>query len=141
MKISEFLNQLQYLSKDDLLSIKGIGETLAQNYGSFIKSKRYGLLVSKFIEMEQDGLQINIEKTIKNNSKIFLLSGQVICITGTFLVSRSEIKSKLEENGAKVIDSVTSSTTTLLAGEKAGSKLEKARKMGIKIAQSLEEIL
>lgn len=141
MKVSEFLDQLQHLSKDDLLSIKGIGDTLAQNYDNFITSKRYKLLVSKFTEMEQDGLQINIEKTIKFENKNLLLSGQTICITGVFNISRNEIKSKLEANGAKVVDSITSSTTTLLAGEKAGSKLEKAKTMGIKIAQSLEEIL
>lgn len=141
MRVSEFLDQLQHLSKDDLLSIKGIGDTLAQNYDNFITSKRYKLLVSKFTEMEQDGLQINIEKTIKFENKNLLLSGQTICITGVFNISRNEIKSKLEANGAKVVDSITSSTTTLLAGEKAGSKLEKAKTMGIKIAQNLEEIL
>jgi DNA ligase (NAD+) len=142
MQVTQFLQRLKKLSTDDLLSIKGIGETLAKNYENFISSKRYQLLSTNFMEMEEVGFELNIQNTIikyENNNLPF--SGQVICITGVFELSRNEIKEKLEIKGAKVVDSVTNTTTLLLAGDKAGSKLEKAKKLNIKIVKTLEEIL
>ena len=141
MKVSEFLKQLRYLSKDDLMSIKGIGNVLAQNYDDFLVSKRYDLLVSTFLIMEQEGLQMDVKKQIKNDEKVLSLSGQIICITGIFDISRDKIKTILEEKGARIIDTVSSSTTILLAGEKAGSKLDKAKKLDINIFYQIDQIL
>jgi DNA ligase (NAD+) len=141
MNVSEFLVKMQALSTEDLISIKGIGETLAQNYNSFLTSSRYKLLLQKFVDLERMGFHMEISQLIKVDNSNLALSNQTICITGTFEISRSEIKSKLEENGAKVVDSVTSSTTILLAGEKSGSKLEKAKKLNIKIVEKLESLL
>ena len=55
-------------------------------------------------------------------------------ITGTLpTMSREDAKTLIEKNGGKVSDSVSKKTTYLLAGEKAGSKLEKAKKLGTNI--------
>ena len=48
-------------------------------------------------------------------------------------MSREDAKTLIEKNGGKVSDSVSKKTTYLLAGEKAGSKLEKAKKLGTNI--------
>jgi DNA ligase (NAD+) len=141
MKVTEFLTKLRQLSRNDLLSIKGIGETLTQNYDSFLNSSRYQLLISKFEELESNDLTMSIIQEVKRDNQNLPLSNETVCITGTFEISRSEIKTKLEENGAKVVDSITSATTILLAGDKAGSKLEKAKKQNIRIIQNLTELL
>lgn len=59
------------------------------------------------------------------------LAGQTWCITGSFeRGTRSELTAQLEKLGAKVTNSVTKKTTVLLAGEAAGSKLDKAKQLG-----------
>lgn len=61
------------------------------------------------------------------------LQGKTYVITGSFAQTRDEIKAQLEALGAKVTGSVSKKTTALIAGEKAGSKLEKAEKLGVTI--------
>nr|ANO58122.1 NAD-dependent DNA ligase [uncultured delta proteobacterium] len=62
------------------------------------------------------------------------LDGQTWVITGALAsMARDEAKAKLQALGAKVVGSVSAKTTALLAGEKAGSKLTKAEKMGVKV--------
>lgn len=61
------------------------------------------------------------------------LAGKTYVITGTLSRSRDDIKADLEALGAKVSGSVSKKTTALIAGESAGSKLEKAESLGISI--------
>jgi len=63
-----------------------------------------------------------------------VLSGQTVVLTGTLpSMSRSQAKELIEAAGGKVSGSVSKKTSLLLAGEEAGSKLEKANKLGIKV--------
>lgn len=61
------------------------------------------------------------------------LSGKLFVVTGTLSVPRSEIKALIEKNGGKVSGSISKKTSVLVAGEKAGSKLEKARKLNVAV--------
>jgi DNA ligase (NAD+) len=62
------------------------------------------------------------------------LTGQTFVVTGTLPVfSRDEAKTFIEENGGKVTDSVSKNTSYLVLGENPGSKLDKARKLGVKV--------
>ena len=62
------------------------------------------------------------------------MAGQFVVLTGTLpTYKRSEAQKLIEENGGICQSSVTGKTTLVLAGEEAGSKLEKAQKLGIKI--------
>jgi len=61
------------------------------------------------------------------------LSGKTVVITGTLAEPRSDWKARLEAAGAKVSGSVSKKTDFLLAGENAGSKLEKARELGVRV--------
>ena len=60
-----------------------------------------------------------------------MLSGKTVCITGTLSVSRDDMKVLLEQAGAKVGGSVSAKTDFLVVGEKAGSKADKAEKLGV----------
>lgn len=143
MLASQFLLQLQNLSKEDLLAIKGIGEVLAQNYLDFVRSPRYQQLVQEFTKIEQTtpdrSLRI-IKSSPARDTKNSPLAGEVICITGTFEQPRAKIKAKLEQLGAKVTNSITSHTTRLLVGSQPGSKLAKAQTLGIPITSNLADL-
>ena len=63
-----------------------------------------------------------------------ILSGKSFCVTGSFdTISRDEIHTMVEQNGGEVRTSVSKNLDFLIAGEKAGSKLEKAESLGVKI--------
>lgn len=129
---SELIKMLSTLTKEELLQIKGIGEVLADNLISFTKSKRYEQLIEGFKNLENSSQGVQIEIPTAQSSGE--LNGKIFVITGSFDIPRNQIKELLESKGAKVVDAVTSSTSILLAGEKAGSKLAKAEKLGIQIS-------
>ena len=61
------------------------------------------------------------------------LSGKTFVITGTLSHPRDDFKALIEQHGGKVSSAVSAQTDYLLAGDKGGSKLQKAKKLGIKI--------
>ena len=68
----------------------------------------------------------------KNADGVF--SGEKIVLTGTLAsFTRSQASKLIEERGGEVLSAVTKATTMVIAGESAGSKLEKAQKLGIKV--------
>ena len=77
-----------------------------------------------------------IEKYSIQNSSI---TGKTILFTGTLKeMSRAEAKSKAEQLGAKVVSSISKSTDILVSGEKSGSKLAKAKDLGVVIMSEKE---
>ena len=77
------------------------------------------------------GFKLESEKVTSQTSK---LGGKKIAITGKLsFVSRDELKSKLEDYGVKVVNSISKNTDYVIVGSDAGSKLEKARALNIKI--------
>ena len=79
--------------------------------------------------------------TIKNNNTSKIVettdnpfSGRTIVVTGTLVhFTRNSINAKIEQLGAKAGSTVSKNTDYLIAGEKAGSKLDKARLLGVPI--------
>lgn len=67
-----------------------------------------------------------------------VLKGKVICITGTLSIPRAQMEKRLSSAGAEVVDSVTARTTILVYGDKAGSKLAKAQKLGVQTMTEAE---
>ena len=75
----------------------------------------------------------------KTNIKGIALKNISFVITGKFEdLSREDLKNLIEENSGKVLSAISSKTDYLIAGEKAGSKLEKAKKLNIKIINKEE---
>jgi len=93
--------------------------------------------ISVIKELIEAGLLFEIKNDIDIKSDKLL--GKNIVISGNFSISREELKKIIESNSGKNLSSVTSNTTYLLAGEKAGpSKLDKAKKLGITVIDEEE---
>lgn len=124
---------LDVASREDmerLTRINQIGEKTAQLLIDGLNDPKMRALIEK---LGQVGLRFEDEKDSSLLEQIF--TGQTWCITGSFQAfpSRDQITKLLTDRGAKATTSVTSKTTVLLAGEKAGSKLTKARELGTRI--------
>ena len=76
---------------------------------------------------------------LTEESKSGSFSGQKVVLTGSLTdFTRGEAAKLIEERGGEVLSSVTKTTTLVVAGEAAGSKLEKAKSLGIKIIDEEE---
>ena len=107
----------------DLMSIDGIGETLADNIvnslsGSYKETYRYF-----------DQYIVDPEPKVLDSNK---LNGLSFCVTGTHEIGRTELEKLIKDNGGSLAG-VSKNLSYLIAGDKAGSKLEKATKLNIKI--------
>ncbi|QCE33986.1 NAD-dependent DNA ligase LigA [Acetobacteraceae bacterium] len=116
----------------ELQSILGIGPLNAQALVEFF-SESHNLAVLQNLEEA-----IKIENEVPSSQQA-LLAGKTIVFTGSMqTMTRSEAKNTAQRLGARVSDSVTSKTTLVVLGEKAGSKETKARKLGIKLLNEKE---
>ncbi|HNY32581.1 MAG TPA: NAD-dependent DNA ligase LigA [Fibrobacteria bacterium] len=109
-----------------------IGPSAARSVLEFFRSTRGRNLMS---ELERLGIAPASEIRQTTTGP---LTGWVVVITGTLSRPRDEIKSRLEAAGAKVTDSVSKKTSLLLAGAEAGSKLEKAKSLGVRVIDEAE---
>lgn len=118
----------------DLRESEGVGAVIADSIISFFKEKHNRDTINKLLE------QIEVV-ALEDSKQSDILGGKVFVVTGTLTgMSRVDAKEKIENNGGKVTSSISKKTDYLLAGENAGSKLEKAEKSGVKII-SEEEFL
>lgn len=128
---------LKVLSKEDLLSIEGVGEIVADSIRSYFDNRENLQEIDRLL-----ALGINPQTTRKVEGHFF--SGKSFVITGTLTnYSRGEAARLIKERGGKVGDSVSKKTDFLIVGEEAGSKLKKAEILGISILNELsfEELL
>lgn len=122
-------SQLSQASLYELESVYGIGEEIAQSVYEWTKNKENQTLIQNLIEV---GLCFSqTQKTEPKNSK---LEDKILVITGTLpTLKRQEAEEIIKKAGGKITNSISKNTDYLVCGEKAGSKLEKAQKLGIKI--------
>lgn len=121
------LNLLMDASVEDLENIEGFGSRIAQSIKDWISIPHHQHLLTK---LSQVGLQLQWPP---RKNKVEGIVGKTFVITGTLSVGRGEIKAKIEHAGGKVSSSVSKKTDYLVAGENAGSKLEKAKKLGVAV--------
>ena len=126
------IDALFNLNLNSLLEIKDIGEIVAESIFNYFNNKENRLEIKKLFKK---GVNIIKEQTVENS----FFSGKNVVLTGTLLkYSRLEATKILEKNGAIVLNSVGKSTDIVIFGESAGSKLDKAKKMGITIINEEE---
>lgn len=116
-------------SLEELLSVDGVGEVIAQSLrGWFEKSANRDLLE----RLKSSGVQMDLSEEEKLSDR---LAGKSIVISGTFIRhSREDYKKIIEKHSGKSVSGISGKTSFVLAGENMGpSKLEKARKLGIPV--------
>lgn len=129
----ETMDHLMNASEEDLIEIDEVGPKMANSIVTYFKKHEVKETIEKLknldINMVYKGAS---SQTEANEDSIFY--GKTIVLTGTLQeLNRKEASEKLESLGAKVTGSVTKNTDILIAGEKAGSKLEKAIELGVRV--------
>ena len=113
--------------------MRGIGATIANGVVAYFSDPGGKKLVEK---LRRAGLNFTEPRAVAAGGA---LSGKTIVITGTLpTLSRTKATSLIEAAGGRVTGSVSKSTDFLLAGEEAGSKLEKAKSLGVEIVDEAE---
>jgi DNA ligase (NAD+) len=124
------LDALSQATADELQQIEGVGPNIAQAIVDWFARPANRKLLSK---LEAAGVWPRAEARAAN-VEAGLLSGLTFVVTGTLPgFSRDEVKEFIEAHGGKVTSSISKSTSYLVLGENPGSKLDKARELGVEI--------
>lgn len=124
----ESLDALAAAGEDELQSVEEVGPNTAAAVVAWFSHPRHRELVEK---LRRRG--VNLLSREARPSPQGPLSGRTVVITGALPgITREEAARRLESEGAKVAGSVSKKTDYLLAGEAAGSKLEKAKSLGVR---------
>ena len=116
----------------DFIAIDGFGHIMAESLYDFLSLSQTRELIEKFKEI---GLNM-VSKTVVTDTRF---KGKTFVLTGTLpTYKRSEAQSLIERYGGKTSSSVSKKTDFVLAGEEAGSKLDKANALGVKVISEEE---
>ena len=127
------IDDLMNASLEDLCSINEIGEIMAESIIKFFSNPQTIDLINR---LKNAG--VNMESIIEENTDN-RFEGMTFVLTGTLPnLTRTEASEIIESFGGKVSGSVSKKTTYVLAGEEAGSKLDKAQELGINIIDENE---
>ena len=128
------IDAIMNASVEELQRIPDVGEIVGQSIHDFFREPGNLKMIEK---LRGAGLQFKGEekKPVQGTSKI---KGTTWVITGTLSQARDEIAEMIIARGGKVSGSVSKKTSFVLAGEDAGSKLEKAKKLGLRVIDEAE---
>ncbi len=113
-----------------------VGPVVAKSVLDFFASEKGGKILRRMKEL---GIEPSSEKISAAKAATLPFAGKVFVLTGTLpTMTREEASAKIEAFGGKVSGSVSGNTDFVLAGAEAGSKLEKAQKLGVKIVDESE---
>ncbi|MCM8784664.1 MAG: NAD-dependent DNA ligase LigA [Candidatus Omnitrophica bacterium] len=127
------IDQLKNATIERLSSISEIGPIMAESIVEFFSNEENLKVIEK---LKKAGVRMEKEKV---EEKKDILSGLTFVITGTLEnYSRDEIQDYIKKLGGKVTDSVSKKTNYLICGMEPGSKLQKAKQLGVKIISEAE---
>jgi DNA ligase (NAD+) len=128
--VQEFpsIDALLAASKDELAGVKGFGPRRAESVYNFLHGPG-----KKIIQDLRDA-GVKMTEDVKPKVASGPLAGKTVVVTGTLQnYSRKEIEDVIAQHGGKAASSVSKKTDYVVAGDEAGSKLDKARQLGIKV--------
>jgi DNA ligase (NAD+) len=126
------IDALMQAQFDSLVAIDSIGPKIAESLVEFFSNPIHRALIDR---LKDHGLNMKgVEKHISST----ILDGKTIVLTGTLpTLSRTQAEELIRENGGKTSSSVSKHTSLLLAGEAAGSKLDKAKALNVPIIDEM----
>ena len=121
------MDRLQEATREELCAIPDIGEITAESLCRWLESAQSRHLIARLREA-------GVNMTQPDEQLSHRLEGRTFVITGTLEKrSRQEMTQFIQQHGGKVSGSVSKRTDYLVAGEDAGSKLQKARELGVPV--------
>ncbi|MDR0271197.1 NAD-dependent DNA ligase LigA [Paenibacillus sp.] len=133
------LQAVMNATAEELVALPDVGGIVADSIVSFFADPIIKSGIEKMLSL---GVEAKAPETPKVVSTDSFFSGKTIVLTGTLhQLTRDEAAEKLEALGAKITGSVSSKTDLVIAGEKAGSKLAKAQKLGIQVIEDEDEFI
>lgn len=121
------LDGIANASVEELASLDDVGEVMSKSIFDYFRSEKNKNEIEKLLCA---GVKIAEQTEVKSGS----FSGEKVVLTGSLTsYTRSEAGKLVEERGGEIQSSVTKTTTLVIAGEAAGSKLDKAKKLGITV--------
>jgi len=127
------LEKIRKVKVEELQQINGVGDVVGESVYNWFLDKENSKLVDRLLT------HVIIQKPEVGKNILGKLSGKSFVITGTLSsMSRDEAKAKIRALGGDISESVSSKTTYLVAGENPGSKLEKAKRLNVKILKESE---
>lgn len=127
------LEKIRQASLEDLQNVNDVGPKVAESIYKFFQDKDGIKLVDDLLA---NGVKIQKFLGQKSGGK---LAGKVFVLTGSMeSMSRDEAKEKIRALGGEISESVSKKTTYVVAGESAGSKLDKARSLGVEVLEEDE---
>ena len=128
------LDKIKNASLENLEQIKDVGPVVAQSIYDYFREPKNIRLISKLLK---NG--VTITAALQSPPKNQKLSGQIFVLTGTLeSLPREEAKQKIRSLGGEISESVSKKTSFVVAGENPGSKLDKARELGVRIITEKE---
>ncbi len=127
------LDALRIATLDDFSAARGIGPTIAAAVTEWFREPRSAALVEA---LRRHGLTFTEPDTEIGDGP---LTGKTVVLTGTLpTLSRTEATNRIERAGGTVTSGVSKKTSLLVAGDDAGSKLDKARQLGVEVIDEAE---
>jgi DNA ligase (NAD+) len=131
------MNDVMDATEDELMEVDEVGPRIAKSIAEFFQEPKNRELVDQLRAAD-----LNLEGTKKHRGT--KLAGKTFVLTGTMpRYSRDQAKKMIEDAGGRVSGSVSKKTNYVVAGEDAGSKLEKAKELGVSVIdeKAMEEML
>ena len=127
------LDALMAASRDDIDEVPGVGSAIGDAVSEFFDDARNRAVVER---LRAAGVSFTEPRAASSDGP---LNGSSVVLTGTLpTLSRARATELIENAGGKVGSAVTKKTTFLVAGDEAGSKLDKAKKLGVEILDEAE---
>jgi DNA ligase (NAD+) len=121
-------DELMQTTEETLIELDGIGPEVAREIVEFFGTESNQAMIARFFE---GGVELRFPDP---DSGVGVFAGKTVVLTGTLeTLKRAEAKSIVESNGGRIASSISARTDFLVAGAKAGSKLKKAKALGVLI--------
>ncbi len=133
----ETIEDLYQVKPERIMGIKQMGEKLADSISGFFNEKEN---LQSLDRLRKLGVRISNPDYVSVGARKEKrpLEGLTIVVTGTLSTPRNEIEELIERNGGHAAGSVSKKTSYVLAGKEAGSKLDKAKELGVKVIDENE---
>lgn len=127
------LDDLARATRDEIGAVRGVGDIIADGVVAYFSNKGAKRLIEK---LRKAGVNFTEPRQVAAGGA---LSGKTVVITGTLpTLTRTKATEVVEQAGGRVTNSVSKATSFLVAGEEAGSKLEKAKTLGVEVIDEAE---